>query len=215
MRILIFGDVHGNLIALEKMLAQVQETVDRLICHGDVVNYGPWSNECVQLLEDLQCTCLQGNHEAYFLTGSYPGQNKIAQEFFNYCYPQFEKQQTIAGYGDRLQVGDFQVQHTVQNKYIFPDSDFNSLDLEDNYIIGHSHHQFSAETNRGKKLINTGSVGQNRKFINVINYVIYDTATGHVNLEALVYEVRPLINEMKHRGYPAICLEYYNQKKQL
>lgn len=215
MRVLIFGDVHGNLIALEKMLEKERGAFDSLICHGDVVNYGPWSNECVQLLDDIGCPCLQGNHEMYFLQGSYPGQNKIAREFFNYCYPSFRKQETISAYGTSLAVGDFQVQHTVADQYIYPDSDISALNLEKNSIIGHSHHQFFRETGGGKKLINTGSVGQNRKYINVINYVIYDTVSAEVSLQALTYNVNLLIREMQHRGYPQACIEYYQQKKQL
>ncbi|GAB3535595.1 metallophosphoesterase family protein [Pontibacter brevis] len=212
MRVLIFGDVHGNLPALEKMLAAAG-TVDKLICHGDVVNYGPWSNECVQLLQSLGCSCLMGNHEGYFLEGNYPGEHPVARAFFDYCYPQFTQQEIISTYGSCLQLGDYQVQHTVNNKYIYPDTDISELDLKENYIIGHSHHQFSAESASGKKLINTGSVGQNRKFINVINYVIYDTETAAVELKDLIYNVDVVIDKMKREGYPPVCVDYYANKE--
>ncbi|RDV16143.1 metallophosphoesterase [Pontibacter diazotrophicus] len=214
MRVLIFGDVHGNLPALEKMLEKAG-TVDRMICHGDVVNYGPWSNECVQLLQSLDCSCLVGNHEEFFLEGSYPGEHPVARGFFDHCYPLFTQQEIISTYGERLQLGDYQVQHTVNNQYIYPDTDINALELKENYIIGHSHHQFAAETASGKKLVNTGSVGQNRKYINVINYLIYDTEQNALELEALVYEVDQVINKMKQQGYPPLCLDYYLQKKRV
>lgn len=215
MRVLIFGDVHGNLLALEKMLQEEKGRTDLLLCHGDVVNYGPWSNECVQLLSDLNCTCLRGNHETYFLQESYPGQNIIAREFFNYCAPLFTERSTIAGYGESLAVGEFSVQHTVREQYIYPDTDIDSLNLEQDYIIGHSHRQFSAKSSRGKRLINTGSVGQNRHYINVINYVVYDTISGELGLKELVYDVDRVIKEMKSRGYPAICTDYYLKKERL
>ena len=215
MRVLIFGDVHGNLVALEKMLQEVSGTVDMMISHGDVVNYGPWSNECVQLLQDINCTCLIGNHETYFLEGSYPGENKVARAFFNHCYSSFEQQALISKYGESVLVGDYEVQHTVNKQYIYPDTDVNGLDLRKNYIIGHSHHQFSAENSEGKRLINTGSVGQNRKFINVINYVVYDTARNEVKLEAMVYDVDLVTDKMRSEGYPQICLDYYLNKERL
>ena len=215
MKVLIFGDVHGNLLALEKMLEEEAGEVDTMICHGDVVNYGPWSNECVQLLEDLDCTCLQGNHELYYLQGNYPGENAVAKAFFEHCYPQFTQQNVISEYGDSKVLGEYQVQHTVNNQYIFPDTEIEELKLQKNYIIGHSHHQFAAETAAGNKLINTGSVGQNRKFINVINYVVYDTQSGEVSLKALEYDVDLVIEKMKQEGYPQICLAYYQQKKRL
>lgn len=215
MRILIFGDVHGNLPALEKMLKEEHSAFDTLLCHGDVVNYGPWSNECVQLLDALRCPCLKGNHEQYFLQGSYPGQNKIARTFFSHCYPSFKEQNLISAYGSSQKVGDYQVQHTVNDQYVYPDSNIDMLGLERSYIIGHSHHQFSTQTAGGNKLINTGSVGQNRKWINVINYVLYDQEKGEVLLKAIKYDVDVVINKMKKTGYPQLCLDYYMQKEQL
>lgn len=214
MRVLIFGDVHGNLPALQKML-EAAGRVDRMICHGDVVNYGPWSNECVQLLQSLGCSCLMGNHEEYFLKGSYPGEHPVARTFFEHCYPLFREQETISTYGDRLQLGKYQVQHTVNGQYIYPDTDVNTLQLDKHYIIGHSHHQFAAQDASGKKLVNTGSVGQNRKYINVINYVLYDTERNALELEELVYEVDLVIDKMKQEGYPQLCLDYYLQKKRV
>jgi hypothetical protein len=33
-----------------------------------VVNYGPWSNECVELIENLENSFkVMGNHEEYYL----------------------------------------------------------------------------------------------------------------------------------------------------
>ncbi|MBD1396964.1 metallophosphoesterase [Pontibacter sp. JH31] len=215
MRVLIFGDVHGNLVALEKMLQHVSPEVDLMVSHGDVVNYGPWSNECVELLQSIQCMCLLGNHESYFIEGSYPGENKIAQAFFNHCYASFNQQKLILTYRDNIKVGDFEVQHTVNNQYVFPDTDLEELNIEGNYIIGHSHHQFSGVTNSGKQIINTGSVGQNRKFINLINYIIYDTVSSEVKLESLVYDINPVIDKMKSENYPQVCLDYYLNKSRI
>jgi hypothetical protein len=46
MRILIYSDVHNNLPAFEQMLKEVVHC-EAYISLGDLVNYGPWSNECV------------------------------------------------------------------------------------------------------------------------------------------------------------------------
>ena len=51
MIVTVFGDVHGNLPALEKLFAIETSATDLFVCHGDLVNYGPWSNECVDFLE--------------------------------------------------------------------------------------------------------------------------------------------------------------------
>ena len=53
MIVTVFGDVHGNLIALEKLFEIEKGTTDLFISHGDIVNYGPWTNECIALLKEI------------------------------------------------------------------------------------------------------------------------------------------------------------------
>src|SRR6266568_7168235 len=64
----VFGDVHANLPALETFLGQVEGHVDAYLCLGDVVNYGPWNDECLERITALpEVTLLEGNHERLFL----------------------------------------------------------------------------------------------------------------------------------------------------
>ena len=65
---LIFSDIHGNLPAFEQVIKK-ETGIDQYINIGDVVNYGPWSNECVELIESLNCINIKGNHEEYFING--------------------------------------------------------------------------------------------------------------------------------------------------
>jgi len=95
--------------------------------------------------------------------------------------------------------------HTFNNRYVFQDS---KISLNRNYITGHTHRQFKLESN-GFILFNTGSVGQNREFLNRINYIIYNSLENSFDLRSLVYNVDTLINEMKIRRYPEICIDYY------
>src|SRR5262249_58682821 len=42
MRIAVFSDIHGNCIALETILADLQHfSVDRMVCLGDAIQGGP------------------------------------------------------------------------------------------------------------------------------------------------------------------------------
>jgi predicted phosphodiesterase len=65
MRCAILSDVHGNLDALEAVLADAQggQGVDQLWCLGDLVGYGPQPNECVALLRERGALCVAGNHD--------------------------------------------------------------------------------------------------------------------------------------------------------
>jgi hypothetical protein len=93
--------------------------------------------------------------------------------------------------------------------YVYPDT---KIDLNNDFIIGHSHHQFSY-SNSGFKLYNSGSVGQNRKFINEINYLIYNTKTKSISMESILYDIDPIISQMKRENYPIKCIDYYLKKE--
>ena len=98
MKIVVFGDVHGNLPALELMVGDAKK-VDQYICLGDVVNYGPWSNECVQFIAELgNCIKIKGNHEDYFIDGKCDANHFLVQEFFSFCYDNFEEKLLLKEY---------------------------------------------------------------------------------------------------------------------
>ena len=213
MKHLIFGDLHGNLPALEKLLQLEQGNFDGLVCHGDVVNYGPWSNECVLMLEEIpDCEKLKGNHEMAFISGEYPGTNKIARTFFEHCYPRFAEKEIIVKYEEEKKKGDFVVKHTINESYIYPDTDLSKVQLDKNYIIGHSHYQFDRSFN-GRRLINTGSLGQNREYINVSNYIILDEEKNLVELKSFTFDLRLVVDKMEKENYPQLCIDYYRSKK--
>jgi len=210
MRYLICGDIHGNLPALEIMLLKEKNNYDQFICHGDVINYGPWSDDCVKLLNTIKDPILlKGNHEHYFLNGFYDGTNEIAKTFFEYCYSRFSQFELINKYGDSFQIGNYKIQHTILNKSIFIDTKIETIDQD--YIIGHSHQQFTRFIG-DKRIINTGSVGQNRTFINCIEYIIYDDTKNYIRLSNQIYDHHIIINKLKSESYPEICIDYYKNK---
>jgi predicted phosphodiesterase len=217
MIITVFGDVHGNLIALEKLFEIEKNKTDIFICHGDVVNYGPWSNECVNFLNEISnCSVLKGNHESYFIDGSYAGKNIIAKTSFKFCYQNFDNslKSLINNYENEIIIEDYTVKHTIDNHYIFGDTDLSKIEINTNYIIGHSHQQFKRSKNEFK-LYNTGSLGQNRQFLNQSCYLKFDTEKKSIELKSFLHEANKVISQMKAMNYPAICIDYYLSKKQL
>jgi putative phosphoesterase len=72
MRIGVISDVHGNLPALEAVLARLEdESIDRYICLGDIA-VGPWASECVKRLRALNPDLIMGNWDAWILDGDPP-----------------------------------------------------------------------------------------------------------------------------------------------
>jgi predicted phosphodiesterase len=64
MRSAIISDIHGNLPALKAVLERLtQENCDQIICLGDIVGYGPYPNECIELVKRNCRQSLIGNHD--------------------------------------------------------------------------------------------------------------------------------------------------------
>ncbi|MFQ5400120.1 MAG: metallophosphoesterase family protein [Anaerolineae bacterium] len=68
MRIALISDIHGNLVSLDAVLADIrQQHVDQIICLGDVATLGPQPKEAISRLRELACPCIMGNHDAFLL----------------------------------------------------------------------------------------------------------------------------------------------------
>jgi putative phosphoesterase len=64
MRIAIFSDVHGNLQALEAVLADIQnQRPDAVYCLGDLVGYGASPNEVTERIRQAQYPTVMGNYD--------------------------------------------------------------------------------------------------------------------------------------------------------
>ncbi|MHC4675560.1 MAG: metallophosphoesterase family protein, partial [Planctomycetota bacterium] len=60
----IISDIHSNLEALNSVLADIDARgIQRVVCLGDVVGYGPNPKECVDIVMDRCEFCICGNHD--------------------------------------------------------------------------------------------------------------------------------------------------------
>jgi diadenosine tetraphosphatase ApaH/serine/threonine PP2A family protein phosphatase len=66
----LISDIHGNLSALRAVLADAEAGgAQRIVCLGDVIGYGPFPGECLDLVR--RCgSVLMGNHEEALLYGA-------------------------------------------------------------------------------------------------------------------------------------------------
>lgn len=60
----LISDIHGNLEALEAVLADINDiSVDEIYCLGDVIGYGPNPCECLDLVMRHCTKTILGNHD--------------------------------------------------------------------------------------------------------------------------------------------------------
>lgn len=64
MRVAVLSDIHGNLPALEAVLADIRlRHVDAVYCLGDLVGYAPFPNEVIERIRQAQIPTIMGNYD--------------------------------------------------------------------------------------------------------------------------------------------------------
>jgi putative phosphoesterase len=70
MRLALISDIHGNHLALEAVLADIERAgVDQMVCLGDVALVGPQPRQVVERLMALECPVVMGNTDEELLRG--------------------------------------------------------------------------------------------------------------------------------------------------
>jgi len=175
MRVAAIYDVHGNLPALEAVLAEIRrEGVDRVVVGGDVVP-GPMPRECLDLLRALEipASFLRGNGEREVLarrrgeeTGTVPPQFReaiawVAGEL------SAEQEEFLAGWPATVRLGEVLFCHATPRNDL---EIFTRLTAEERLlpvfagveaplvVCGHTHMQFDRRVG-ATRVVNAGSVG--------------------------------------------------------
>jgi putative phosphoesterase len=80
-RIAVISDIHGNAIALDTALADIERVgVDQIVCLGDAIQGGAQPAQTVARLRDLACPVVMGNADAWLLSGVETGSETVTEE---------------------------------------------------------------------------------------------------------------------------------------
>ena len=72
MKIAVLADIHANLEALESVLIQAEKHgAEHFVVLGDMVGYGADPAACLYRLQDIDATCVLGNHDQALVDGHY------------------------------------------------------------------------------------------------------------------------------------------------
>ena len=81
MRIAVISDMHGNNLAFETVLTDIEhQDVEQTVCLGDAIQGGPQPADVVQNLRALNCPVVMGNADAWLLSGEETGDEGIPLE---------------------------------------------------------------------------------------------------------------------------------------
>jgi putative phosphoesterase len=110
-RIALIADIHGNLPALDAVLADFKPSgADRVICLGDVGAMGPFPVETLERVRDLRCPVIMGNGDAAMLDPpELPDDDETARKFAemdHWCAARLsdDHRATIRSYRERIRI---------------------------------------------------------------------------------------------------------------
>ncbi len=229
MRFAIFGDIHANLEALQAVLADAKENgCTHHVCIGDIVGYNANPHECVQIVRELGCPVVKGNHdEQAYLGNALDNFNPLAEVAIKWTRDHLDDddKQWLRGLRLVRQVRDFSVVHATldtphQWGYVF-----NQLDAAASFnyqytnlcFYGHTHAPRAYvrdETVRAvpldilhiqprkKYFVNVGSVGQPRDGDWHASYCIYHADKNYVELRRIEYDIYTAQDKVVDAGLP-------------
>ena len=97
MRYAIIADIHGNLEALQRVLADAKKmNCTHYACLGDVVGYNANPKECLDIIRDMGMPCVKGNHDEYCsVDAALEGFNPHAAEAVNWTRSQLTEEDIL------------------------------------------------------------------------------------------------------------------------
>ncbi|MGE0880010.1 MAG: metallophosphoesterase [Acidimicrobiia bacterium] len=183
----LISDVHGNVEAMEKAMADLNGRVDEIFFAGDAMHEYRWCNEVVDIARDLELPYILGNHEMNILShhGDRARSNEtVKQDLVDYVRTMPTRIDTKVGgknlvmvhgtpwppYNDYLHAGS-----ALLKKCADPEVDF--------LVLGHTHVPMAVRV-ENTLIINPGSLGESREHGSpgTVSYAVLDTDTEEVEV---------------------------------
>ena len=230
----VFGDIHGNLEALEAVLADAEKQgAERYLCVGDMVGYGADPGPCLERVRALTTQIVAGNHDCAVVgRADIEYFNHFAKEAVLWTRTRLSpgQQAFLAGLPLMLQLNDLTVVHaTVHEPQYFGYIEsavvarlsFEALETSIGFV-GHSHvpvtffyeqaadeiwYSQDLEVPLGefsRAIVNVGSVGQPRDDNPLSAYALYDSDQKLITIRRVPYDIETAKRKIIEAGLPEV-----------
>ena len=236
MKLAIISDLHGNLSAVENVVSYCRSNdVSSIAILGDVIDYGPHSNEVIELISepDMKVVCnIRGNHEHAILNEIYDRfSSKRGIECAKYTRRTLRPSSLryLSESVKNAGIHEFElcgyrflaVHGNIEDEYwgtLKPTDDLSMYGCYDYVLSGHSHipHLFDTyhkvndplmRNSRKTTFINPGSVGQPRNHDPRAQFVIMDLDNGSIQFCRIPYDI-----EVEQRAFNDAIDPFYKDR---
>ncbi|MEW6261394.1 MAG: metallophosphoesterase family protein [Thermodesulfobacteriota bacterium] len=233
MRIAVISDIHGNLEAFEAVLNDIASSrIDRTLCLGDCIGYGPDPEAVVHLLRNAGIDSVMGNHELGICDPRILDWfNPLARKSLEWTASKLSEESRIylcslpkaIVFDDLRFVHGFPPASPLVYFFQIPDSSVRKVleSMKEHLcFIGHTHvlrialwqhpifqkrrliQEIVSIPGEGRAIVNVGSVGQPRDGDRRAKYVILDTAEETIEIRFIDYPREVTIRKMLAAGLP-------------
>jgi diadenosine tetraphosphatase ApaH/serine/threonine PP2A family protein phosphatase len=235
LRCAIISDIHGNVDALDAVLARIGNDVN-VLCLGDIVGYGPNPNECVERVRARASAMVLGNHDVasvdnfgleYFNPAAREAmiwtQGVLSPEncaWLNEQSYEIRRPEYLLVHGAPVTYFAY-ILDKDSAAYAFAETDARLIFVGHTHIaehytfhqdgfITHKHMQYGGflKLERGNRyVLNVGSVGQPRDLNPDASFVLYDEEEDTVEWVRVPYAVTAVQGKILAAHLPAYCGE--------
>jgi predicted phosphodiesterase len=212
MRLAFFSDVHSNLPALEAVLADIKtQGVDEQYALGDLVGYGPWPNEVLDLIRAERIPTLLGNYDegtGFDLAECGCAYTDPVEEALGDASFGWTKAHTSNANKAWLRSRPREIRFDADgqryllvhgsprriNEYLYadkPDATFARIAAGANadvIVCGHTHRPFDKHIDEWR-FINDGSAGKPKDGDPRAAWALFDTASGDLAIRRVPYHI--------------------------
>ncbi|MBR5452944.1 MAG: metallophosphoesterase family protein [Clostridia bacterium] len=215
MKILVISDVHSNICALEAIF-EAEKTADIIVHAGDLVEYGPFPQECIRWCREHNVLNVKGNHDLgvnryYDSCGGKT--DDVPPDEYGWIHDNIAKlsQEDLEYLEGLPEVLDFEADgyRYLVSHYYTPELDApecaehfdefcarnhaENSELPVRLIFGHSHRQLITTIRGGRLWLNPGSVSYRCEddYEKAALYAVIED--GEIELRAVEYDRMPLL----------------------
>lgn len=204
MKLGVISDIHGNDVALNSVLSDMPK-VDKKICCGDIVGYGPSPERCLDTIRDEFDIIVMGNHDRNVATKDLEDMNLMSEDYAKRVLSN-KKLRWLRSLPDEYNSDIMKVVHshpTRKGTYVEP-RDFprmkKYLNGEKILLMGHTHkvHSYKSDV----LIANPGSVGQPRDGNVYSSYMIIETDPLEAEVRRVEYDINKVKQRIVNLGFP-------------
>lgn len=231
----VLSDIHGNLEALDAVLAELDRRKPASVaCLGDFVGYGASPNECVDRLRPRLDVAVIGNHDLAAIGRLHLAafnQDAATAAQWTDARLSAENREWLGSLPYRASWRGALLVHaspTTPEKWNYVlspgDAETELSSCEESLVlVGHSHYAGTFELNDGRArftrqgelrladghryLVNAGSVGQPRDGDPRAGYVLFDDRARTLHFVRVEYDVDSAMRSIREAGLPEFLAE--------